>query len=191
MRRFLFVAAAAGIAGGWFVTWWRDHRRFGAAAVNRLVNPWLLRQGVPAASRDNIALLEHVGRRSGTVRVTPVHPEHILDGYRIIVPLGTDSQWARNVVAAGHCRLQVGDTVHDLDEPCLLPPSQVDGVPRRFGRVLDWLGFRYLVLHEFDAHVGSLERTEPRPEPAAHTAPARRERPHAARRRNLEPVAST
>jgi hypothetical protein len=77
-------------------------------------------------------------------------------GFRIDVPLGTASQWAKNVLAAGHCRLQIGDAIHELDEPKLVPATEVDGLPPFVARVMDWLGYRYLRLHQFDEHLGSL-----------------------------------
>ena len=69
---------------GAFVEWWRRHPRAGAATVNRLINPWLVRQRVADVSRGEIGLLQHVGRKSGTVRVTPIHPVPTEDGLRII-----------------------------------------------------------------------------------------------------------
>lgn len=156
MRRlFWFGAGVAGLVGG--AAWWRRHPRFGASWVNRVVDPWLVRQGIVASSRGEIGLLEHVGRKTGTVRLTPVHPVSIAEGVRIVAPLGVESQWVRNVIAAGHCRLQVGDVVHELDEPRLVIPSEVEGLPRLTTRAMDWLGFRYLVLRRFAEHEGSLE----------------------------------
>jgi deazaflavin-dependent oxidoreductase (nitroreductase family) len=125
--------------------------------MNRLVNPWLVRQGIADVTRGEVALLEHVGRVSGTVRVTPVHPVDTDGGVRIIVPLGTASQWAHNVVTAGHCRLQRGDLVLELDTPRLVEASQLDVIPRFAGLVMTWLGFRYLLLRRFAEHPGTLE----------------------------------
>ena len=82
--------------------------------MNRVVNPWLVEHQAADRSAGEIGLLEHIGRASGKVRVSPVHPVPIEGGYRIVVPLGAESQWARNVLAAGHCRLQIGDSVHEL-----------------------------------------------------------------------------
>ena len=151
--RFGMVVAA--IAGA--VAWWRRHPRLGAAWVNRVADPWLIRQGVVAGSNGELGLLEHVGRSSGTVRVTPIHPVRTTDGFRIVVPLGAESQWARNVIAAGRCRIQVGQIVHELDEPRLVGPSAVAGLPMPAARLMDWLGFRYLLLRQFAEHEGTLE----------------------------------
>lgn len=156
MRKvFLFVVALTGIVGG-SLAWWRGHPRVGAEWTNRVVDPWLVRQGVVASSKGEIGLLEHVGRKSSVVRVTPVHPVRTPEGFRIIVPLGVESHWANNVIAAGHCRLQVGDVVHELDEPRLVLASEVDGLAKPPTRLMDWLGFRYLLLHQFAEGEGTL-----------------------------------
>lgn len=157
MRRSLMMAAALGTTATGAVLWWRAHPRFGAATVNRVVNPWLVRQGVSDVSHGEIALLEHVGRVSGTVRVTPVHPVDTAEGVRIVMPLGSASQWGRNVVTAGHCRVQRGEMVLELDTPRVVDPTTIEGIPRLVARVMSWLGFRYLLLRRFAEHEGTLE----------------------------------
>jgi deazaflavin-dependent oxidoreductase (nitroreductase family) len=161
MRRLLFfMVALGGIAVG-FAAWWRRNPRFGARWVNQVMDPWLVRKGIVSESKGEIGLLEHVGRKSGVVRVTPVHPVRTADGFRIIVPLGVESQWALNVVAAGHCRVQVGETIHELDEPKLVLPSTIEGLPEPATRLMEWLGFRYLVLRQFAERPGTLESVTP------------------------------
>jgi hypothetical protein len=71
------------------------------------------------------------------------------DGFRIIVPVGEQSQWARNVLAAGHCRLVVGDRLYELDEPVLETPAEMPDLPRPVRALFGWLGFRYLRLRTF------------------------------------------
>jgi deazaflavin-dependent oxidoreductase (nitroreductase family) len=156
MRRALLVAAYMATLIGAFAGWWRRHPRFGAATMNRLVNPWLVRQGIAEVTAGEIGLLEHVGRMTGKARVTPVHPADTPGGVRIIVPLGSESQWARNVMAAGHCRLQIGDMVQELDEPRLVEPTAVAEVPAGAARVMAWLGFRYLHLRRIAERPGTL-----------------------------------
>ena len=155
MRRITIVLGLLGGAVG-AAAWWRRHPRVGAEYVNRAIDPWLMRSGIIEKSEGELALIEHVGRVSGTVRVTPVHPVATPDGYRIIVPLGTASHWALNVLAAGRCRLQVGGVVHEMDEPTLVRPIDLAGIPPIMGRLMDWLGFRYLQLHRFAVHEDSL-----------------------------------
>lgn len=148
MRKLImFAAAAAGVYA--FARWWRQNRRVGADFVNRIVNPWLERRGAIRGSRGELALIEHVGRKSGTVRRTPIHPVPTRNGFRIIVPIGERSEWARNVLAAGHCRLVLGDRIIELDEPVLETPSEVPDLPRPVRVLFEWLGFRYLRLRTF------------------------------------------
>lgn len=155
MRRALLLIGGVGAAAA-AVAWWRRHPRFGAEYMNRVVDPWLVRRGMVEKSKGEIGLLEHVGRKSGIVRVSPVHPVPTESGYRIVVPLGIESHWAHNVLAAGRCRIQMGEVVHELDEPVLVAPSAMKELPPLTRNVMDWLGFRYLVLHRVAEHAGTL-----------------------------------
>jgi deazaflavin-dependent oxidoreductase (nitroreductase family) len=131
---------------------WRRHPRVGTAFVNSVVNPVLLRRGLAGHRRSEIATLEHVGRRSGTKRLTPVHPEATQNGFRIVVPLGMQSEWARNVIAAGHCRIQLHDQVFDLDEPAMVDAGDATDLPWPLRRIMAGLGFKYLNLRLLAAH---------------------------------------
>lgn len=145
MRRLLFLAATAlGLVIA--VGWWREHRRVGTDYMNRTINPWLERHGLISGSRGELGLVEHVGRTSGIVRLTPIHPMPIAGGFRIIVPVGERSEWARNVLAAGRCRIVIGDRTFELAQPALETPAEVPGLPRPMRALFGWLGFRYLHL---------------------------------------------
>jgi deazaflavin-dependent oxidoreductase (nitroreductase family) len=163
MRRIILGIALVGSLVS-TVVWWRRHRRTGSRFVNNTVNPFLLRHGVAGRTHGNLGMLEHVGRRSGIRRLTMVHPVPTDDGFRIIVPLGEESEWARNVLAAGHCRLQVGDTVYELDEPALVQPGEIPEVPALFRWVQGELGFRWFRLHQFAAAPGTLEANAASPD---------------------------
>ena len=174
MRRIMLgIALVATVVST--VAWWRRHRRTGSRFVNEVVNPFLRQRGVARWSRDNLGTLEHVGRRSGIRRLTLVHPVPTDTGFRIIVPLGEESQWARNVLAAGHCRLQVGVTVYELDEPALVEPGSVSEIPAPFRWAQAQLGFRWFRLRTFASAVGTLETpiaiAEPVLTPAAVPVP--------------------
>jgi hypothetical protein len=95
-------------------------------------------------------MIEHIGRTSGTVRQTPIHPMATADGFRIIVPIGEQSEWARNVLAAGRCKLVLGSQSIELDEPVLETPAEVPDLPRPMRALFEWLGFRYLRLQTAD-----------------------------------------
>ncbi len=150
MRKLIVLGATAATAYG-VAQWWRQHRRTGAGVMNRIVDPWLEARGLIGQSSGELALIEHVGRTSGIVRRTPIHPVPTADGFRIIVPIGEQSEWARNVLAAGHCRLLLGDRVIDLDEPALEMPADVPGLPGPVRTLFEWLGFRYLALKRVSA----------------------------------------
>jgi deazaflavin-dependent oxidoreductase (nitroreductase family) len=148
-------ALAALVAGG--VVAWRRNPRIGTRLANEVVNPLLVRRGISGAERSEVGTIEHVGRRSGIRRLTPVHPAPTKAGFRIVVPLGPKSEWARNVLAAGRCRLQFRGTVYDLDEPVLLPPGKVTDIPRPMQWVGSPLGFQYLLLRRLAERPGALE----------------------------------
>lgn len=160
MRGIVRVGAAAaaltGIACAAVISW-RRHPRIGTRFVNSVVNPRLVSRGLAGYGASEIGTLEHVGRRSGTRRLTPVHPERTPEGFRIVVPLGPQSQWARNVLAAGHCRLQVHDHVYELDEPMMLPAAEANDLPWVVRRAMAALGFQYLHLHTLGSSAGTLE----------------------------------
>ena len=42
--------------------------------MNERINPWLLERGYPGSEHAEIGTLEHTGRRSGSLHLTPVHP---------------------------------------------------------------------------------------------------------------------
>ena len=156
MRRFVILVAALAAAVGAVSVAWRRDPRLGSGFVNRVVDPILIERGVSGAGRSELGTLEHIGRKSGTRRLTPVHPVATDGGFRIVVPLGERSEWAHNVIAAGHCRLQLHDIVHELDEPALVDPEHTPGLSRPARWLSSRLGFRYLLLHEFSSASGSL-----------------------------------
>ena len=160
MRKIVTFFAFPAVTGAALVAavgLWRRNPRIGTAFVNSIVNPALLRRGLAGYGRSEIGTLEHVGRVSGVRRLTPVHPEPTPGGFRIIVPLGVRSEWARNVIAAGHCRLLLHDQVFDLDEPAMVDAGQAHDLPWPLRRVVAVLGFKYLNLRTFASHPGSLE----------------------------------
>lgn len=152
------VIVGAGLA-------WRRFPRVGTRFVNQFIDPLIIEHGLAGVGPSELGSLEHVGRRSGLVRCTPVHPVATPDGFRIIVPLGERSEWASNVLAAGHCRLQLHDLVFELDEPVLVSEVRVAGIPALARWTSRLLGFRYLTLRTFATRPGSLvdTATEARP----------------------------
>ena len=157
MRKLAVMAAVVVAAGAACVAAWRRNPRIGTRFINEVANPYLIERGASGAGRSELGTLEHVGRRTGTRHLTPVHPVPTADGFRIVVPLGPKSEWARNVIAAGHCRIQLHDTVHELDEPVLLAASEMPDARMPVAWVLDRLGVEYLLLRRFGERPGTLE----------------------------------
>ena len=70
--------------------------KVGLNRVTRRIAPWLPGFGV----------VVHRGRRSGRRYRTPVNVFPTQDGYRFALTYGPDTDWVRNVLAAGGCELE-------------------------------------------------------------------------------------
>jgi hypothetical protein len=160
MRRIVAITAVAAVLGGSVIIW-RRNPRIGTRFVNSVVNPMLLGRGLAGGRRSELGTLEHVGRKSRIRRRTPVHPEPTSDGFRIIVPLGTRSEWARNVLAAGHCRLELHESDYELDEPRMAPAAEIDDLPWVIRSLMGALGFRYLMLRTFASRPHPQDGSDP------------------------------
>ncbi|HEY3335926.1 MAG TPA: nitroreductase/quinone reductase family protein [Candidatus Limnocylindrales bacterium] len=114
--------------------------------VNDTVNPWLLEHHIPGSEKAEIGTLEHVGRTSGLVRLTPVHPTLRGGTMLIPAPLGVGSQWVQNVLAAGRARIQLHETLYDLDRPELIPVGETGFFAPPIAGPFDRMGWRYLQL---------------------------------------------
>jgi deazaflavin-dependent oxidoreductase (nitroreductase family) len=97
--------------------------KVGLNRVTRHMAPWLPGFGV----------VVHRGRRSGRSYQTPVNVFRAGDGYLIALTYGANSDWVKNVVAAGGCELRTrGQTVtlgsprvyHDPSRRGIRPPQR-------------------------------------------------------------------
>jgi len=73
-------------------------------------------------------ILTHVGRKSGRLYHTPVNVFREPDGFLIALTYGRDSEWVRNVLAAGGCELETRGVRYLLSAPTILH----DPTRRRF-----------------------------------------------------------
>jgi hypothetical protein len=174
MRKLALIAGGLIAVGAGILVAWRLNPRMGTRYMNEVLNPALVGRGISGAGRSELGTLEHVGRRSGTRHLTPIYPAATDDGFRIMVPLGPTSEWARNVLAAGHCRMQLHDVVYELDEPALLAAGEMGDIARPVAWVLDRLGVHYLLLRRFAEAPGHLDAPEAdaRPAELEHADPA-------------------
>lgn len=72
------------------------------------------------------AVVHHTGRRSGTAYATPVAVIPTLDRRTVLIglPWGVQTNWARNVVAAGGARLTWKGRDHGTVAPRIMEPIE-------------------------------------------------------------------
>jgi hypothetical protein len=129
--------------------------------MNERVNPWLLEHGYPGSEHAEIGTLEHTGRTTGALHFTPVHPTVLGDAVLVPAPLGVGSQWAQNVLHAGHARLQLHDELYDLDKPELISVTEAGMVPAAVAAPFDRMGWRYVRLHVGGRVAGTFSTHQP------------------------------
>ena len=62
-------------------------------------------------------ILTHVGRKSAKVHRTPVNVFRTSNGFIIALTYSSQSEWAKNVLAAGGCELQTRGKKYQLSAP--------------------------------------------------------------------------
>lgn len=98
-------------------------RRWMRAFTRRVVNPRMMTTaGTPGAYA---AVIEHVGRRTGTAYRTPVVAAPTDDGFVIALPYGTTSNWVKNVLASGSAVLTREGVTHRVDGARVVPLAEV------------------------------------------------------------------
>jgi deazaflavin-dependent oxidoreductase (nitroreductase family) len=113
------------------------------------------------AGHAAFADLEHVGRRSGIVRHTPLRAFRGPDKVVIGVNFGRESDWLKNIQASGGCRMRLGGERLELGAPRVVPVIEgVRGMPWMFGVAL-----RY-VIHTADCVELPVRSSTPAANPA-------------------------
>jgi deazaflavin-dependent oxidoreductase (nitroreductase family) len=107
----------------------RGLARFNRIATNRVLGPL-------AGHLASLAVIRHRGRRSGRMYETPVSVFRKPGGYLIALTYGPDTDWVRNVLAAGGCDLKLGGRWIRLDQPSVVHDEQRAGVPPMVRRAL-------------------------------------------------------
>jgi deazaflavin-dependent oxidoreductase (nitroreductase family) len=122
--------------------------RVGLNRLTRRIAPWAPGFGV----------VVHQGRRSGKTFQTPVNVFATSDGVRIALTYGADSDWVKNVVASGGCRLLTRGRELSLTDPRLVHD------PQRLGtRVVERRILRLLNVADFLLLTEATSATDPRP----------------------------
>jgi deazaflavin-dependent oxidoreductase (nitroreductase family) len=96
--------------------------RFNLHVTNRVLGPF-------ARRLPGFAVVAHVGRRSGRVYRTPVSLYRNGDRYVIALMYGADSQWVRNVLAAGEVDVETRGRRLHLVEPEVVHDAERSRVP--------------------------------------------------------------
>jgi deazaflavin-dependent oxidoreductase (nitroreductase family) len=85
----------------------------------RLLNPMMARLAGKRHVRQ-FAVLQHRGRRSGRLYRTPVVARPTADGFIVPLPFGEQTDWYRNVQAAGECMIRWNGVDYHVVEPQLV-----------------------------------------------------------------------
>jgi len=109
------------------------------AKINkRVFNPGQIRKG-------KYPVVTHVGRTSGRTFQTPLDAYPTRTGYVLVARYGPNSDWVRNILAAGSATLRVNGEDHPLDSPRLVSQDEAldalvtDEPPKDFTKAEDFL----------------------------------------------------
>src|SRR5438270_10605225 len=91
------------------------------AQFNRRVTNRITRR--IAGWMPGFAIVTHIGRKSGRTYRTPVNVFRTRDGFRIALTYGAESDWVRNVLAAGGCELEYMRRHMTLTDPRTIDDS--------------------------------------------------------------------
>ncbi len=130
----------------------RHVARFNTRVTNHVTRPF-------AARLPGFGIVRHVGRRSGRTYETPVNLFRSGEDYVVALTYGADSEWVKNVIAAGGCEVRTrGDTVR-MSGPRIFsdPTRRVVPAPVRLPlRLLDVTNFMSLRSAETEAAAPAL-----------------------------------
>jgi deazaflavin-dependent oxidoreductase (nitroreductase family) len=86
---------------------------FNLAVTNRITSRF-------ADRLPGFGILTHVGRKSGRLYHTPVNLFRAPDGFLIALTYGRESEWVRNVLAAGGCELETRGVRYSLSSATIV-----------------------------------------------------------------------
>jgi deazaflavin-dependent oxidoreductase (nitroreductase family) len=86
---------------------------FNLAVTNRITSRF-------AAWLPGFGIITHVGRKSGKVYRTPVNVFRAPNGFLVALTYGTQSEWVKNVLAAGGCEIETRGRRYQLTAPTVV-----------------------------------------------------------------------
>ena len=120
----VIVIAASGVLMMRFRKRWLA--KINIAFTNRIT-------GLFAGWLPGFAILTHMGRKSGKVYRTPVNVFRASNGFVIALTYSSQSEWVKNVLAAGACELKNRGKTYQLSAPHVVrdPTRQRFPIPVR------------------------------------------------------------
>ena len=112
--------------------------RFNRRVTNRLTRP--IAGWVPG-----LGIIEHVGRKSGQRYRTPVDIFRRGDTLTVALTYGPESEWVKNVLAAGTCSVRTGGRTLQLTAPRLVHDVERRAVPALVRPVLRLISVSYFL----------------------------------------------
>jgi deazaflavin-dependent oxidoreductase (nitroreductase family) len=112
--------------------------RFNLAVTNRITIHFV--EWMPG-----FGMLTHEGRKSGKIYRTPVNVFRRPGGSLIALTYGPDSEWVRNVLAAGGCQLVTRRVRYELSAPSVVHDPTRGRFPIIVRLVLRMMGAEYFL----------------------------------------------
>jgi len=127
--------------------------RFNIVVTNRIT-------GLFAGWLPGFGILTHVGRKSGKVYRTPINVFRESSGFIIALTYSRQSEWVKNVLAAGGCVLETVGKKYQLSSPKVVHDPSRQRFPITVRLVLRLVGAdEYMALSESDAMRASRPET--------------------------------
>lgn len=92
--------------------------------AGRAFKPVVLKTAGEAGSPNTV--VEHVGRSSGKPYETPVVATPTPDGFAIALPYGQNTDWLKNVLAAGTATVRFDGSSYQVDAPTVVDLAGVN-----------------------------------------------------------------
>ena len=117
--------------------------------LKHVINPATLRAIEKGTS--SYGVVHHRGRRSGADYETPVDAQRTPEGVLITLPYGSRTDWCRNVLVSGGCRLTLGGDDLALTAPQVVPASVAEAqVPEDVARRWHRQGLAHFLALRFE-----------------------------------------
>ncbi|MGE5293163.1 MAG: nitroreductase family deazaflavin-dependent oxidoreductase [Micromonosporaceae bacterium] len=116
--------------------------------MTKMLNP-LIRKLAGRPHFRMAAQIRHVGRRSGRPYVTPAGARRSGDAVVIPLTFGNQSDWSRNVRAAGGCSIRLNGRDYDATQPEFLSPQEAKPLVRSAFSPLERASFKMLGIRQY------------------------------------------